>query len=204
MVLLHEVLLSYKALSNCEPVIVLGMATENTLYTARVHPKVLFKPAVIQLLLLLAHIFFFKIMSTSTGWDFWNSWGNFIVHGLIVSLEIWYVVVPIMQWYSTFYTLTDRRVKANWGVLYKHSREIDLKRIASISEERGILDRIFGCGSLNFYDAAADSQPHTNGAWNKPANVAGVRFHDVPRVKEVREMVEEAKYSAKTSAPEDY
>lgn len=169
---------------------------ENVLYVARTHPKVLFRALLVQAALLALHIFLLNVWPASLGWDTADKWGAPITHAFILGLEIWYVFIPTLQWWNSSFILTNKRVKNDWGVLYKQSREIDLARIASISEERGVLDRMFGCGTLNFYDAAAGSQPHTSGPWNRNRSEGGVRFHDVPKVKEVRAMVEKAKYSA--------
>lgn len=169
---------------------------EEVLYSARTHPKALFKSALILLCLLLLHIVFWRIWPESFGWDWLDKWGAVLVHGTLAFLMVWYVVVPGLRWWNSLFTLTNKRVKMDWGVIYKHSREIDLTRIASISEERGILDRIFGCGTLNFYDAAAQAQPHTGGVWNESMSNSGVKFKDVPNVKDVRARVEKAKYSA--------
>lgn len=171
------------------------MSEEEILFTTRIHPKILFKPLVIQIGLIFLHYLVFKYVSGDSGWGWFDRWGIITLHGIIVTLEVWYVVTPVLRWWNTIFTLTNVRVKAEWGVLYKQSREIDLDRISSISEERGILDRIFGCGSLNFYDAAADAQPRTSGVWNKPEGMSGVRFHDTPRVKLVRGLAEDAKAS---------
>jgi len=154
------------------------------LYKARTHPKILFKPLIIQLFLLALHFLAFIFIKTEI------TWVQPAVHGIILLLEVWYVVTPILQWWNNVFTITNDRVKNNWGVLYKHSREIRIDRIASISEERGILDRIFGCGTLNFYDAAAPAQPKTSGAWNKRDSNAGIQFKDVARIKHVREIIE--------------
>lgn len=169
---------------------------EETLYTARSHPKILFKAGVILLALFVFQLFMLKVWPENISWDFMDRWGSPIIHLMLIVLEVWYVLVPALQWKNTLFTLTNKRVKNDWGVLYKQSREIDLKRIASISEERGILDRVFKCGTLNFYDAAAAAQPSTSGPWNKQQGDSGVRFHDIPNIKEVREMIEQAKYSA--------
>jgi hypothetical protein len=63
-----------------------------------------------------------------------------------------------------------------------------------VSEERGIIDRFFGVGTLNFYDAAAGAQPETSGAWNEQTSSYGVRFRDVPRIRQVRKLIDEARY----------
>lgn len=160
--------------------------------TLRRHGKAMFPATVFGLFIIAVAVLVAKVWPSD--WGYW-----WIPQVIFVLLFIAAFVVPLMRWFSETFTITDRSVKNDWGVLYRQSREIDLTRIASISEERGILDRVFGCGTLNFYDAAATAQPHTSGIWNKGDNTqAGVRFHDVPDVKEIRSLVEEAKRAALT------
>lgn len=166
---------------------------ETTIFESRTHPKVLFKAAVILLLVTSFQIFLWIVWPESLGWDGLSFWGPIVVHGFLLMVSLWYAAVPALHWWNSRFTLTSKRVRMEWGVLYKHSREIDLRRIASISEERGVLDRMFGCGTLNFYDAAAQAQPTTGGPWNKSISPGGVRFVDVPRAKNVKAMVESAK-----------
>jgi len=164
---------------------------------ARTHPKALFKPTILLIGLVI-------ILAIVTNW--WPSWGSekinsYVFIGIIlvwILVTSWYSIVPMLSWYASKFTLTNEKVKIEWGVLYKMSREIDLTRIASISEERGILDRIFGCGTLYFFDAAAGAQPEHTGSWNrKNSPHEGVRFSDVPRVRETKQLVEEARRNAK-------
>lgn len=169
---------------------------ERTLYTARTHAKILLGALVIQILLLAVHFVVLRYWPHDTGWAWLDQWGEVVIHSIVIALEIWFFVIPVMKWWNTKFTLTTERVRSEWGVLYKHSREIRLDRISSISEERGIIDRIFGAGTLNFYDAAAVAQPKTSGAWNNPKSEYGIRFRDVPRVKQVRRLIEEARFSA--------
>lgn len=173
---------------------------EKTLYTSRTHPKMLLSALVIQILLLALHFAVWRIWPEDISWAWLDQWGSKIVHGIILALEVWFFVIPVIKWWNTKFTLTTERVRAEWGVLYKHSREISLDRISSISEERGIIDRLFGAGTLNFYDAAAGAQPQTSGAWNERENQYGVRFTDVPRVKQIRRLIEGARYAVEDSA----
>lgn len=163
------------------------------LLETRTHPKILFKAFVIQIILIIFHVLAVIFWPEQIDWVFAEEWGPWITHGAIFTLELWYVAVPFLQWYNSKFIVTNDRVRSEWGVLYKHSREIKLHRIASISDERGILDRIFGAGTLNFYDAAAPAQPKTSGKWNKHAQNVGIQFKDVPNIKKVREVIEEAK-----------
>lgn len=167
---------------------------EKILYSSRTHPKILAKAALIQLILVVLHVLVALYLPSDTGWQWFNSWGGLVLHLIIVGFEVWFFVVPVMKWWNDKFIVTSTRVRNEWGVLYKHSREIDLSRISSISEQRGILDRLFGAGTLNFYDAAAVAQPETSGPWNEKQADYGVRFRDVPRVKHVRQIIEQARY----------
>ena len=166
------------------------------LWAGRTHFKVLAKPAMIQLLLITLHVLLGLFLPTDTSWDGWNIWAPIVLHGLIVLVEIWYVVIPVLQWVNASFEVTELSVTSRWGVIYKQSREIPLDSIVSVATERGILDRIFGCGTLIFYDAAAGYQPVTSGAWNKnrgKGSNMGVRFSDVPHVLNVQKIIDAAR-----------
>lgn len=171
--------------------------SEEILWTGRTHAKVLAKPAVLQLILIALHVFLGIVLPTDTQWAWWNAWGPLSVHSIIVLIEIWYVVIPVLQWLNASFKVTNMRVVNAWGVLYKQSREIPLDRIVSVSVERGILDRIFGCGTLIFQDAAAGYQPVTSGSWNKnrgKGSDSGVRFSDIPHIFKIQEIIDEARF----------
>lgn len=174
-------------------------ANNGLLWKGRTHFKVLFKPAFIQLVLIAIHILLFIVLPTDTEWAEWNSWGPLILHGIILLVEIWYVIIPVLQWLNAGFEVSENSVISKWGVIYKQSREIPLDSIVSLSMERGILDRIFGCGTLIFFDAAAGFQPQTSGAWNKNrgqgSNQGGVRFRDIPHIVKVQKIIEDARIS---------
>lgn len=164
------------------------------LFRSRIHPKILFKNALLQLLLLGGYYLATAYYPDNAGNEVVDKWGWLLVMAVLAVLECAYVLLPVLRWWNQFFTVTDRKVMNNWGVLYKNSREVDLGRIVSISEERGILDRIFGCGTLNFYDAAAQQQPssHRN-PLTSHSNNGGISFHDIPRVREVKALIEDVR-----------
>lgn len=175
---------------------------EKILWSGRTHFKILAKPAFLQLILIVVHILVAIFIPSQTNWEWWNNWGHLTIHGIIILIEIWYVVIPVMQWLNAGFEITNRKAVSRWGVLYKQAREVPLDSIVSVSVERGILDRIFGCGTLMFQDAAAGFQPETSGAWNvgrgkKSRN--GVRFADVPNVLEVQKILDDARYNLRNN-----
>ena len=169
---------------------------EVELWRGRTHFKMLFKPAAIQVLLLFLHAIAAIYVPSVTGWQWWDNWGQFSIQSLLIALSLWYVIVPLLRWKNDTFELTNKRVVKNLGILYRHSLEIPLQQITSISVERGILDRIFKCGTLNFQDASSSLQK-TSGSWNRAAgnrDLQGVRFYDVPGVLDVKKLIDEARY----------
>lgn len=86
------------------------------------------------------------------------------------------VVRPFLRWYTTTYTFTDRRFIQRSGVVAKEGRTIPLNRINGVDFEMGVVDRVFGCGTLVVSDASE------NGA---------VPLLDIPHVEEAQRIVAE-------------
>ncbi|MHA3723732.1 PH domain-containing protein [Leucobacter sp. HY1910] len=169
---------------------------ETSIWQGRTHWKVLFVPVIIELFLLALHFAALRWLPTNTGLPWWDDWGQLGAHVLLLLLGIWYAVVPVLQWRAATFSVTSRRVIARWGLLYRQSREIPLDRVVSVSVERGILDRIFRCGTLIFHDAAAGFGPQTQGTWNTSnGGSGGVRFSDVPRVLAVQDMINQQRFT---------
>ncbi|GAA4785257.1 PH domain-containing protein [Microbacterium gilvum] len=169
---------------------------EVLLARVRTHPKRLFWTVVLQLVLIAAHVLVAVFWPAPTGAAWFDDWGQPVVHAIIAIVEIVYFVVPVSRWWCTVFTLTTLRVERRWGVIWKRSREIPLSRITSIEVQQGLLDRIFGCGTVVFFDAAV-VPPAEYGPLDEPtedAPMVGVRFLDVPRVGEFRELVDQARF----------
>jgi uncharacterized membrane protein YdbT with pleckstrin-like domain len=60
------------------------------------------------------------------------------------------------------------------GLIAKEGRTIPLNRISGVDFEIGVIDRIFGCGTLVVTDASEHGQ---------------VLLHDIPRVEQVQKIV---------------
>lgn len=73
------------------------------------------------------------------------------VVALLVALRL--VGRPFLRWLSTTYTITDRRVLTRSGVLSRHVHDLPLARVVEVTHERGLVDRVFGSGTLVLADA---------------------------------------------------
>ena len=87
---------------------------------------------------------------------------------------LWFVVRPVVDWATTTYTFTNRRFMKRSGLIAKEGRTIPLNRISGVDFEIGVIDRIFGCGTLVVTDASEHGH---------------VLLHDIPRVEQVQKTV---------------
>ncbi|WP_370615923.1 PH domain-containing protein [Mumia qirimensis] len=91
-----------------------------------------------------------------------------IVVALVVI--VWWAVLPFLRWFTWTYTVTNRRLVEQKGLLTRTGRIIPLTRINDVSYEKHLLDRVLGCGTLIVHDASEQ---------------AGLQIRDVPHVEDV-------------------
>ncbi len=87
---------------------------------------------------------------------------------VVVRWTIW----PFLQWLTTAYVVTDRRVITRIGVIARRGRDMPLSRINDVTfEHSSVLERILGCGTLVVESAGERGQ---------------LVMRDVPSVEEVQ------------------
>ena len=150
----------------------------------RTHWKALVGPLVL-LVLLVAFVAAAAVLTRDSDQRTWIVLGVAVV---ALALAVPGVLVPAWRWNSTRYVFTNRRVSNRYGLLTKRGRDIPLYRINDVSYEKGVLDRMLGCGTLIISDASEQ---------------AGVRLHDVPRVEQVQVRVNELLYHQDDNADDD-
>lgn len=141
---------------------------EHVVISTRTHPKALIGPALI-LLVVVAAVLFLSTLTDSTAL-------GAVVGAVAAGIVLWWVVRPFIEWLTTTYTFTNRRFIKRSGLIAKEGRTIPLNRISGVDFEIGVIDRLFGCGTLIVSDAS------TNGR---------VLLDDIPRVEQVQLKVAE-------------
>ena len=74
--------------------------------------------------------------------------GGLIVAVVALVAVAWAVGVPLLRWRTTQYELTNRRLRTRSGIVTREGKDIPLSRITDVSFETGLLDRLFGSGTL--------------------------------------------------------
>ena len=140
---------------------------EHVVVATRQHPKILLLPVLVLVVTLAVAAFADRALGGdgASGIAAIVIW---VVAGLVI---VWWVLRPLILWFTTSYTFTNRRFIKRSGLIAKQGRTIPLNRISGVDFEIGVIDRIFGCGTLVVSDASEQGL---------------VELKDIPRVEEVQ------------------
>jgi uncharacterized membrane protein YdbT with pleckstrin-like domain len=98
---------------------------------------------------------------------------TWVVAAIWVIIVGWLTLWPFLNWWTTHFVITDRRVMFRHGVLTRNGIDIPLARINSVEFRHGVLDRILRTGTLIIESASQDP----------------LEFHDIPRVEQVHSLL---------------
>lgn len=115
---------------------------ETVVYDMRPHWRILFFPAVVLVLLVFGTVFLLSQVPEGWGWATW------LVLGIAAVMFIVWVVKPVIQWATSQYVLTNRRVIIRSGVVARQGRDMPLARVNDVHFNYGVIDRMLGCGDL--------------------------------------------------------
>lgn len=148
--------ISQKALTEGESVVV----------DTRTHPKALIVPGLVLVITLALAIFLDRKIG--------NHVVSLIVWVLALIVLVWWVLRPFLDWLTSTYTITNKRLITREGVVTRKGHDIPLMRISDVAYDQGVVDRMLGCGTLVISDAS------THGS---------VRLHDIPHVEQVQRQI---------------
>lgn len=107
-----------------------------------------------------------------------HNWRPASTVAVLVIAPILLIVVlgwPWLQWLTTTYTVTNKRIITRRGIFSKTGHDIPLARISDVAYEHDLIDRVFGCGTLVLQTSASDP----------------LFLRDVPKVEHVHVMLTE-------------
>jgi len=97
-----------------------------------------------------------------------------IVIGVVwLIIVVWLVLWPFLNWWTTHFVITDRRVMFRHGLLTRSGIDIPLARINSVEFRHGVLDRMMRTGTLIIESASHDP----------------LEFQDIPQVEQVHSLL---------------
>jgi len=149
------------------------------------HWKRLIGP-VLALLATTAAAAFLGALVSRAGWD---PMAQRVVSGVIgavwLGLVGWLTVRPFLEWRTTHFVITDRRVMYRHGLLTRAGIDIPLARINSVEFRHGLLARLARSGTLIIESASQDP----------------LEFQDIPQVEQVHSLLYHEVFE--TASPEE-
>lgn len=103
----------------------------------------------------------------------WHTVSLIAIGVVALVLIVWLFLTPFVRWRTTHFIVTTDRLIAREGVIKRTGIDIPMSRINSVRFEHGLLDRVFGCGTL-IIESASD-EPLT--------------FDDIPKVERVHTVI---------------
>jgi len=97
-------------------------------------------------------------------------------------------LIPFLRWLTSTYTVTNRRLITRHGILTRTGRDIPLFRINDVAYEKGLIDRLLGCGTLIISDATEK---------------AGVVLPDIPNVEQVQLQISDLLFAKNDGRDDD-
>jgi uncharacterized membrane protein YdbT with pleckstrin-like domain len=119
-------------------------AGEESLEVLHPHWKILVRPVVSAVLVLMVVVAIEVILPYSAAANI----ARLVIGGLAIILLMWWLMIPILRWRTTTYELTNRRMRIRTGIIVRTGKDFPLSRIVNISYRTGLLDRIFGSGTV--------------------------------------------------------
>ncbi|HJP78146.1 MAG TPA: PH domain-containing protein [Pseudonocardiaceae bacterium] len=148
-----------------------NLLTEGEEVVLHKHPhwKMLILPVLIFLVVVAAASF----ASAAFAKQPWHqaAWIAIVVVAVVVI--VWCTLIPLMRWRTTHFIVTTDRVMSREGVLNRTGMDIPLSRINSVRFEHGLIDRIWGAGTL-IIESASDEP---------------LEFDDIPQVEYVHSLL---------------
>ena len=123
---------------------------EHVLHSMHEHVKKIILNSIAGLIILATIIAGIHFMPATAPWGQWIV----LIVGIIALVII--TLIPWLKWFTTTFTITNRRIITRRGIFNKTGHDIPLSRISNVAYERSLIDRIFGCGTL-ILETSADS-----------------------------------------------
>jgi membrane protein YdbS with pleckstrin-like domain len=133
------------------------------------HWKMLLLPYVVLIATLAAGIWLALLVKDES----WSTVGLIAIGAVALIIIVWLFFVPFVRWRTTHFVVTTDRVMAKEGVIKATGITIPLGSINSVRFEHGLVDRVFGCGTLIIESASQEP----------------LAFDDIPSVEKVHTLL---------------
>jgi uncharacterized membrane protein YdbT with pleckstrin-like domain len=139
------------------------------------HWKRLVGPVLVLVVATGVAVFVTALVATHT--QSWGQTARYVVYGVVWAIWLvlvgWLTLWPYLNWLTTHFVITDRRVMFRHGLLTRSGIDIPLARINSVEFRHGLFARMLRTGTLIIESASQDP----------------LEFHDIPQVERVHSLL---------------
>jgi membrane protein YdbS with pleckstrin-like domain len=140
---------------------------ENVEFEMRPHWRSMIWPSVVLVVTVGVTSFLYATLD-GEGAQKWLRWALLVVAVLV--LVFWFVK-PLLQWLTTQYVFTNRRIITRTGIVARSGKDMPLSKLNDVQFNYTIIERLFGCGTLTVSSASEDG---------------ALVIRNVPRVEEIQ------------------
>jgi uncharacterized membrane protein YdbT with pleckstrin-like domain len=117
---------------------------EHVIISTREHWKAIILPIIVLIVGAAVTGFLLAVVPDGSGGDILR----WLVLAAALVVLVWFVLKPLALWLSSSYTVTNRRLINRSGIITRRGVDIPLFRLNDVRYEKGLLDRMLGCGTL--------------------------------------------------------
>lgn len=150
---------------------------EELLLHTHPHPKMLVAPALLFLLGTALASFLAGLASAHLSFGLLRQGALIAIGAAWLVLTVLRGVGRLVEWKSTHFVITDRRVLVREGVLTHSGRDIPLSRISSVQFRNDLFDRMLGTGTL-IIDSSSQ-EPLEYGDIPQVERVHSLLYHEI-------------------------
>jgi membrane protein YdbS with pleckstrin-like domain len=88
----------------------------------------------------------------------WTDGARWVVLGVAGVAALWFWLIPLLQWRSTVYVLTTKRLHKRMGFITKAGRSIPLTRVNDVSYSVNLWERVMRYGTLYVQSASEEGK----------------------------------------------
>jgi uncharacterized membrane protein YdbT with pleckstrin-like domain len=130
-------------------------ADEKIVYETRPHWRVLIVPVIAFFVIVGVTAY---VLGQLDGDETWRTVSRWIVFLAGASAFSYWVIRPLIFWWTTLYVFTDRRIITRTGLIARRGRDMPLSRTTNVSFNYTVIERIFNCGTLIVESAGESGQ----------------------------------------------
>jgi uncharacterized membrane protein YdbT with pleckstrin-like domain len=123
---------------------------EVVVHDLRPHWRGLVVPALLFLVIIFGGFYLLALID--------NSQGRLIIGIGMLLLILWFSIRPFLQWLTTNYVFTDRRIIVRSGLIVRRGRDMPLSRINDVSFVHRPLERFLNSGTLYIESAGTKGE----------------------------------------------